>query len=126
MPDLSGSEKERLIQKHLRDPKGRNMLTSSLVRPTESLLCELAVAARFTSQAGRIVDYLSVLDRLDSAMGQDEPRAAFDGLGEVVKVGGVPLTFDNWRGMLRLRLEYIVKRSPDVMDLVLVAGVMQS
>ena len=130
MPAFSDLEKEELVRTHLRDPGKRRALIQSLARPTQDLLRQTTDSVDPFHQAVIIVDYMSVLDRLDSTMGPDELREALDGLGGTMTIDGlitgVPLTFENWKGLLRQRLDDLVERCPDVTDLVLVASVMRS
>jgi len=124
---LDLASREQLIRQYLHAGRdGRAKLMASMVRPTGAVLAEPGPVAR----AVRATELLSMLDRLDAAMGPDELRAAPDLVNGSVfgtpEVENVPLTFDNWRALLRRAVEDAVREDPEVANLIPVAEVMDA
>lgn len=109
----------------------RRKLIASMVAPTRMIL-ERDPGSRDSpaSRAVRATELLSILDRLDAVMGPSELREATDPINGSLfgtpEVDSVPLTFDNWRDVLRRAVREAVEEDPEVANLIPVAEVMNA
>lgn len=136
MPELDEWKREELISRFLHHSEdGRRKLMAAMLKPTRATLSGYVEKLHgYSAAAVQIIDMLKCLDRLDAAMGPHEVREVFDVMTMPPFAiathdgtpGGTPLTFSNWKAMLRLELNRIRAEHPDVDDLIHVADVMRT